>query len=193
MSRGLDLAAELATADRRGLLIRAVAAGPLVIRVCGVSMRPWLEAGDEVRLGRRAPRRGDVALVVVRGRLVLHRLVRESAGCWLVRGDARARPDGWVEGQAVLAVALARRRGREAGKGWQPLGGPVARAGPLVGAPLLRALRRLRAASGSILRRALGAPLQEDAAVGSESACGEPAGAGSALPVEPVASGPSWR
>jgi len=124
------------------------------VRARGVSMRPTLRPGDGVRLERRAPRRGDVALVAVGGRLVLHRLVRRRSDRWLVWGDARPAPDGWVDAEAVLAVATARRTvpdGR-----WHPLDGRWQRLGALLGAPLARAARRVWAARPRAARGAQG-------------------------------------
>jgi hypothetical protein len=105
-----DLASELARPDGRQLLQRALDAGPVEICVLGVSMRPLLRTGDRIRLDRRTPRRGDVALVEVSKRLMLHRLVRRRRDRWLVRGDARSRSDGWIAAHQVLAIATARRR-----------------------------------------------------------------------------------
>jgi len=144
-ARGRDLAAGLAGAEDAMLLDAALDAGPLALSVRGVSMRPWLRAGDAVLLVRRAPRPGDVALVRVSGRLVLHRLVRRRGGRWLVRGDARPCADGWVGPEAVLAVATGRRRRGEGP--WRGMDGTGARALARVRAPLVRTLRRLRAAA----------------------------------------------
>ncbi len=138
-----DLASELARPDGRQLLKRALDAGPVEIRVLGVSMRPLLRAGDRIRLDRRAPRRGDVALVEVSKRVMLHRLVRHRRDRWLVRGDARSRSDGWVAAHQVLAIATARRRDTDsrANPRWKRLDHPSSRALGLVAARLGRIAR----------------------------------------------------
>jgi hypothetical protein len=153
-----DLASELARPDGRQLLQRALDAGPVEIRVLGVSMRPLLRAGDRIRLDRRAPRRGDVALVEVSKRVMLHRLVRlvevskrvmlhrlvrRRRDRWLVRGDARSRSDGWVAAHQVLAIATARRRDGDsrANPRWKRLDHPPARVLGLVAARLGRIAR----------------------------------------------------
>ncbi len=137
------------------VLRSALDTGPLEIAALGRSMRPTLRPGDRVRLHRRRPRRGDVALALVGQRLVLHRLLRHRGGRWLMRGDARPRPDGWVTDADILAVATARRR--EGSESWQALDQPRARLGGLAVAPVFRAattvMGRLRGAlrSGSLL------------------------------------------
>jgi hypothetical protein len=151
VSVGRDLASEFAGSDGRLLLQRALEAGPVEIRVLGVSMRPLLRAGDRIRLERRVPRRGDIALVEVSRRVMLHRLVRRRRDRWLVRGDARPRSDGWIAAHQVLAIATARRREREGrpGGGWKRLDRPPARALGLVAAPL----GRLARSAGALLAR----------------------------------------
>jgi hypothetical protein len=115
------------------------------IRVLGVSMRPLLRAGGRIRLDRRAPRRGDVALVHVSKRVMLHRLVRRRRDRWLVRGDARSRSDGWVPAHQVLAIATARRRDGDSGANppWKRLDHPPARVLGLVAARIGRIAREV--------------------------------------------------
>jgi hypothetical protein len=139
-----DLASELARPAGRKLLQRALDAGPVEIRVLGGSMRPLLRDGDRIRLDRRTPRRGDVALVEVSKRLMLHRLVYRRRDRWLVRGDARSRSDGWIAAHQVLAVATARRRDTDsrANPRWKRLDHPSARALGLVAARLGRVARK---------------------------------------------------
>lgn len=145
MCVGRDLASELAGSEGRKLLQRALDSGPVEIGVLGVSMRPLLRAGDRVRLDRRVPRRGDVALVEVSKRVMLHRLVRRRRGRWLVRGDARSRSDGWIAAHQILAIVTARRRehGARPDPGWKRLDHPPARLLGLVAAPLGRLARRV--------------------------------------------------
>jgi hypothetical protein len=116
-----------------------------VLRVRGDAMGSWLRPGDRLRLERRAPRRGDVALVAVAGRVVLQRLVRRRGAGWLVRGDARAAL-AYVGDEQVVAVATARARAQGA-SGWTRIDGVWGRAGALAFAPARRvawALRRRR-------------------------------------------------
>ncbi len=98
--------------ELQGLLSGALRAGPLEVRALGSSMRPLLRPGDRVHLERRGPQRGDVALVRVGERILLHRLHQRRGACWLVRGDARRRFDGWVPEDHVLAVATSVQRER---------------------------------------------------------------------------------
>jgi hypothetical protein len=127
--------------DARALVQRALAAGPLELRAQGTSMGPWLRAGDRVRLEARAPRHGDVALAVLEGRLLLHRLRRRRRGRWLLRGDARARADGWVSPEDIVAIAVARGRGDG---GWTRLDAPWRRWLALGAAPFLGVARSAR-------------------------------------------------
>jgi hypothetical protein len=141
-----DPASALAGPEGRQLLQRALEQGPVEIRAVGVSMRPLLRAGDRIRLDRRAPRRGDVALVEVSERVMLHRLVRRRRDRWLVRGDARSVSDGWVASGQILAIATAHRRGDESHPNarWKRLDHPSARMLGLVAAPLRRIARSAR-------------------------------------------------
>jgi hypothetical protein len=132
-----DAAAALAAGEARGLLERALGEGPVEVRALGVSMRPWLRSGERILLERRAPRRGDVALVALEGRLLLHRLVRRREGHWLVAGDGRREVDGWVDEADVLAVATSRHRGV-----WRRLDGPLRRGLGLALASLARPARQ---------------------------------------------------
>lgn len=150
---GLDAAAALAAAEPAALLARALEAGPLVLEARGVSMRPWIRPGDRVRLERRPPRRGDVALVRCGGRLVLHRLRRRRRGRWLLQGDARTAPDGWIDARAVLGVAVAVARPADALR-WRALGAPWQRWLALGGVPVVSALRRAGLALAPSRRRA---------------------------------------
>lgn len=142
-----DLAGELARPEEVALLERALASGALEVVARGISMRPALRAGDRVRLAARAPRLGDVALVALADRVVLHRLVRRRGAQWLVRGDARPCGDGWVGEERILAVATGFRRGSEAGDAscWHRLDRGPDRWRGLVLAQLARAARALRA------------------------------------------------
>lgn len=90
-----------------------VSGGSLWIRVTGISMNPIIREGDSVLLvrPRRAPRRGDVVFVDVRGMPVLHRVRRNTAGVLVTRGDATTRDDEQVSCGACIAQAVAARRG----------------------------------------------------------------------------------
>lgn len=121
----------------------------LTLRARGDGMRPWLRPGDRLRLERRSPRLGDVALVALGDRLVLQRLVRRRGRGWLVRGEGvRAHRAAYVPADQIVAVATAR-----AGEaGWVRLDGLLGRARALALGPALRAASRLRR------RRAPGVP-----------------------------------
>ena len=118
------------------------ARGARVLRARGDAMGDWLRPGDRVRLERRTPRRGDVALVDFGGRLVLQRVVRRRPGGWLVQGDARL-VRGFVRDAQIVAVATARSRGDAAG-GWTRIDGLLGRTRALAIAPARRVARALR-------------------------------------------------
>jgi hypothetical protein len=119
------------------LLRTALASGPLELVAHGLSMRPALRPGDRVRLEARVPRRGEIVLAVAGNRLVLHRALRRRGGAWLLQGDARRRPDGWISGSDVLAVATARAATGGRTPVWKRVDGGRARAYGLFIVPLL--------------------------------------------------------
>ncbi|HKE10911.1 MAG TPA: S24/S26 family peptidase [Myxococcota bacterium] len=125
------------------LLRTALAAGPLELVAHGVSMRPALRPGDRVRLEARAPRRGEIVLAVAGRRLVLHRVLRRRGEKWLLRGDARRCPDGWIPGDDVLGVATARATTGGRAQGWKRLDGGMARAYGLFIVPFVALMRRV--------------------------------------------------
>ena len=102
--------------------------GAVEIRTRGLAMRPLLEPGDRVRLERRAPREGDVALVEIGERLVLHRLVRQRGQTWWVRGENGAAGLGCVHQDQVVAIATERLREAQDRPRWLPLDSPNTRA-----------------------------------------------------------------
>jgi hypothetical protein len=70
-------------------------------RAMGGSMYPMIENGDVltvVPLGRRAVSPGDVVefLHPGHGGLRVHRVVGRRNGAYLVQGDGRTEPDGWI-------------------------------------------------------------------------------------------------
>lgn len=130
--------------ERRRHIEGSLARGPVEIRTRGIAMRPLLRPGDRVRLERRAPRRGDVALIALAERMVLHRLVRRRGETWLVRGDAPGPSEAWVHRDQVVAVATARRREGRGRARWLRLDHPVARAGGLAAGHARWASRGLR-------------------------------------------------
>jgi len=113
--------------SRRQRLLASLARGSVEIRTRGRSMRPLLEPGDRVRLERRAPRSGDVALVEIGERLVLHRLVRPQGETWWVRGEQASAGIGRVHRDQVVAIATERRRDAQEPPGWRPLEPTAAR------------------------------------------------------------------
>lgn len=94
-------------------LERSLTNGPIEIRARGDAMSPLVQPGDRVRLQRRTPRAGEVGLISVGGRLVLHRLVRRRGKTWLVHADRLGTPDAWIHARQVVAVATDRLRAGE--------------------------------------------------------------------------------
>lgn len=109
-----------------------------VIEVEGGSMLPWLRSGDRVRLvPAHVAQRGDVALVLVDGRWVLHRVVRRDGGTVSTRGDFNRDADRGGQGVRVVAIAVAATRA-DGRRRWFPRGrvgvawarvAPIARVG----------------------------------------------------------------
>lgn len=112
--------------------------GPFWVQPRGVSMRPAICPGDSVYLVRAEPKRGSIALVVHDNRIWLHRLTRYRRGRWLLWGDARPRPDGWIDESQIVAVVRAKRRGGRD----RNLSGPLPRWMGCSRAWFYRALRR---------------------------------------------------
>jgi hypothetical protein len=102
------------TAPEASQLIRdAVAAGgELWVSGSGQSMHPTVRHADPVLLAplRGPVRRGDVVLVPLGPRLMLHRVVRVDRDAVITRGDARPRADAPIPRAAVIARAVAVRR-----------------------------------------------------------------------------------
>jgi len=128
---------------------------PVSLGVRGGSMSPFIRNGQQVLLEplRSPPRPGEVVLRRAPGRrLVLHRVVRVSAGGVVTRGDAAPAEDPPAAPGDILARAVAvsgRRRlhlrpafGRLLLRGHGLRGGRLA-AAPL--RPLVRAARALAA------------------------------------------------
>lgn len=95
-------------------LLRAVveARGQFWVTARGGSMWPTIRDGDEVLLvplGR--PRVGDVVVLDLGSRLVLHRVVRAGDALLVTRGDASRCEDGHVSLADVVGRAVAARRG----------------------------------------------------------------------------------
>ena len=114
---------ELATEQLgRGYPFRFVAGGgsmwPLVRDGSQVVIHPCDH--DQVTVG-------DIVLLSVEDRLVLHRVVASAAERILVRGDSRDMADGWYARGRVL--------GRLSPKPWDPLAGRIM---PVVGWPIFR-------------------------------------------------------
>jgi hypothetical protein len=87
-------------------------------RAMGGSMYPMIENGDVltvVPLGRRAVSPGDVVefLHPGHGGLRVHRVVGRRNGAYLVQGDGRTEPDGWIPRENILGrVTEITRQGR---------------------------------------------------------------------------------
>ena len=105
-------------------------------RAAGHSMWPLLRDGDAVTvlpLGARPLAVGDVALVALSGRLVLHRIIGVAFDHVTTKGDAISAPD-----PAILRCDVL---GRLAGRPWDAW---VARTSRLGGRPLARLVATAR-------------------------------------------------
>ncbi len=83
----------------------------LSLQVKGGSMFPAIRSGDSVQLqlfsapGRLVP--GDIVLFRKESSLYLHRLISRRGAAFVARGDICCGPDGVIDGEAVLARAVA--------------------------------------------------------------------------------------
>lgn len=93
-----------------GRIATCLERGPVEIEARGDAMAPLVLPGDRVRLERRAPRAGEVALVALEGRLVLQRLMRRRGGVWRVHAERPTVKDAWVHERQVVAIATGRLR-----------------------------------------------------------------------------------
>lgn len=85
------------------------------VTVSGVSMTPFLHPGDTVflNLPQRAYRKGDIVLFTRSdGRYVLHRIVRENEGSYLLLGDSQLTKE-FVPAERICAVVSAIRIGEK--------------------------------------------------------------------------------
>lgn len=108
-SRSLRLPATLGAR----LIREAIASGGEIwVMASGQSMFPTIHNADDVLLSpmRRGVRRGDVVLVPLGPRLMLHRVVSTAPSSITTRGDARAADDRPMAPEDVLARAIAVRR-----------------------------------------------------------------------------------
>ncbi len=100
------------------------------LEICGESMRPSLEPGDQVAVafGSARPRRGDLLLFRQAGLLVVHRFLgrtrRGGRTVLRTRGDGAPRLDPPLAAEQVLGRVVAVRRGAQ----WFDLGATRARA-----------------------------------------------------------------
>ena len=148
---------QLSAPDAARLIRDAVrAGGELWVTGSGQSMQPTVCHADLVLVAplRRDVRRGDIVLVPLGSRLMLHRVALLQGGLVVTRGDARERNDAPIARQEIVARALAVRQGSLV----TPLG-LTTRFGAAALVRYLRAdakrrARRLR----SILRQAAGRP-----------------------------------
>lgn len=88
------------------------AGGELWVTGSGQSMQPTVRHADLVLVAplRRSVRRGDVVLVPLGPRLMLHRIAQLDDQRVVTRGDARERDDAPVERDEIVARAIAVRR-----------------------------------------------------------------------------------
>lgn len=104
---------QLSAPDAAQLIRDAVrAGGELWVTGSGQSMQPTVRHADFVLVGplRRHVRRGDIVLVPLGPRLMLHRVALVEAERVITRGDARERNDAPVTGAEIVARAIAVRR-----------------------------------------------------------------------------------
>jgi len=84
-----------------------LAAGrPLTLDAQGHSMWPLIQHGDRVVVQPlpTPPTIGDIVLIVLSQRLVLHRVIAVSSRAITTKGDAVARPDQPLAHDAILGV-----------------------------------------------------------------------------------------
>lgn len=97
-------------------IVELVRDGPR-LRVCGMSMRPFLRPCDEIRVEPVLPedlRLFDIAVFECDGVLVAHRVVRLGRGYVVLRGDGATGPGREVSVERILGRVVARvRHGRE--------------------------------------------------------------------------------
>lgn len=88
------------------------AGGELWVTGSGQSMQPTVRHADLVLVAplRRNVRRGDVVLVPLGPRLMLHRVAQLDEQRVVTRGDARERNDAPVDRDEIVARAIAVRR-----------------------------------------------------------------------------------
>jgi hypothetical protein len=104
---------QLSAPDAARLIRDAVrAGGELWVTGSGQSMQPTVCHADLVLVAplRRDVRRGDIILVPLGSRLMLHRVALVQGGLIVTRGDARERNDAPVARADIVARALAVRR-----------------------------------------------------------------------------------
>ena len=104
---------QLAAPEAAQLIRDAVrAGGELWVTGSGQSMQPTVRHADLVLVAplRRAVRRGDIVLVPLGPRLMLHRVALVDRERVITRGDARERNDAPVSTGEIVANAIAVRR-----------------------------------------------------------------------------------
>ena len=160
------------------LLLVSLAEGREIrLRVNGTSMVPLLKLGDIVVIQRIEPerlRKGDLVVVRHEHELVTHRLVWQTAGKWVTKGDNCRSLDPAVVDQAILGKVIALERSGATidlqEKHWQTINRWLARLG-WIEANVFLFSRRLRAclpnyntsregAKGSLAARLLSVPFR---------------------------------
>ena len=104
---------QLSAPDAARLIRDAVrAGGELWVTGSGQSMHPTVRHADFVLVAplRRKVRRGDIVLVPLGTRLMLHRVASLLDDVVVTRGDARERNDAPIARDAIVARAIAVRR-----------------------------------------------------------------------------------
>ncbi len=99
---------------------------PLRFEAAGWSMTPFIRDGDAITisaLGESAPRPGDVVAFALPGSrpLLVHRIVAEDSGGFLLRGDNSPSPDGMISLADIYGrVSVVERGGKRRRLGFGP-------------------------------------------------------------------------
>jgi GNAT superfamily N-acetyltransferase len=165
VSRGGELS--VSNASQLELLLAMKERGvSLKTRVRGFSMVPFVRDLDVLTiapLSSGRPRLGEVVAFKQpgTGRLALHRIIKQTASGWLVKGDSSRKPDGEVSADLILGrVTSVERRGRRVHFGLGPERSVIALLSRGRGLSLCRQLWLLpRRVAAAILRRVQGLAL----------------------------------
>jgi len=148
---------QLSAPDAARLIRDAVrAGGELWVCGSGSSMHPTVRHADLVLVAplRRAVRRGDIVLVPLGQRLMLHRVALLEDDVVITRGDAREHNDAPVAREKIVARAIAVRQDDVV----TPLGLTTRYGAAALARYLVRDARRRARRLRAVLRRSAGSP-----------------------------------